>query len=65
LSVYAEIAVTTGGGEASSNLPFLIASIISLEGDVGTASAGGIVAVIVANIVAFFLVRIVGKNLEA
>ena len=64
LSVYAEIAVTTGGGEASSNLPFLIASIISLEGDVGTASAGGIVAVIVANIVAFFLVRIVGKNLE-
>jgi sorbitol/mannitol transport system permease protein len=65
LSVYAEIAVTTGGGEASSNLPFLIASIISLEGDVGTASAGGIIAVIVANIVAFFLVRIVGKNLEA
>ncbi|GGD16672.1 carbohydrate ABC transporter permease [Aureimonas glaciei] len=64
LSVYAEIAVTTGGGAASSNLPFLIASIISLEGDVGTASAGGIVAVVVANVVAFFLVRIVGKNLE-
>ncbi|BDA85295.1 ABC transporter permease [Aureimonas sp. SA4125] len=64
LSVYAEIAVTTGGGEASSNLPFLIASIISLEGDVGTASAGGIVAVIVANIVAFLLIRVVGKNLE-
>ncbi|WP_062211024.1 carbohydrate ABC transporter permease [Aureimonas sp. AU12] len=65
LSVYAEIFVTTGGGVASSNLPFLIASIISLEGDVGTASAGGIVAVVVANIVSIFLVRLVGKNLEA
>ncbi len=65
LSVYAEIFVTTGGGESSSNLPFLIASIISLEGDVGTASAGGIIAVILANIVSIFLVRIVGKNLEA
>ncbi|WP_019996821.1 carbohydrate ABC transporter permease [Aureimonas ureilytica] len=65
LSVYAEIFVTTGGGEASSNLPFLIASIISLEGDVGTASAGAIVAVILANIVSLFLVRLVGKNLEA
>lgn len=64
LSIYAEIAVTTGGGATSSNLPFLIASIISLEGDVGTASAGGIVAVVVANIVAFLLIRVVGKNLE-
>ncbi|MBE7186413.1 MAG: sugar ABC transporter permease [Methylobacterium mesophilicum] len=65
LSIYAEIFVTTGGGESSSNLPFLIASIISLEGDVGTASAGGIVAVVLANIVSVFLVRLVGKNLEA
>lgn len=65
LSVYAEIFVTTGGGASSSNLPFLIASIISLEGDVGTASAGGIVAVVLANIVSIFLVRLVGKNLEA
>ncbi|KQQ88175.1 sugar ABC transporter permease [Aureimonas sp. Leaf324] len=65
LSVYAEIFVTTGGGVSSSNLPFLIASIISLEGDVGTASAGGIVAVVLANIVSIFLVRLVGKNLEA
>jgi sorbitol/mannitol transport system permease protein len=65
LSVYAEIFVTTGGGDRSSNLPFLIASIISLEGDVGTASAGGIIAVILANLVSIFLVRLVGKNLEA
>ncbi|RIY01813.1 sugar ABC transporter permease [Aureimonas flava] len=65
LSIYAEIFVTTGGGVSSSNLPFLIASVITLEGDVGTASAGGIVAVVLANIVSIFLVRLVGKNLEA
>ena len=32
--------------------------------DVGGASAGGIVAVVLANIVAIFLVRMIGKNLE-
>jgi sorbitol/mannitol transport system permease protein len=36
-----------------------------LQFDVGGASAGGIVAVILANIVAFFLVRMIGRNLEA
>ena len=36
-----------------------------LQFDVGSASAGGLVAVVIANILAFFLVRIVGKNLEA
>jgi sorbitol/mannitol transport system permease protein len=36
-----------------------------LQFDVGGASAGGIVAVVLANIVAFFLVRTIGRNLEA
>ena len=36
-----------------------------LNSNVGAASAGGIVAVILANIVAFFLVRLIGKNLDA
>ncbi len=36
-----------------------------LDYDVGGASAGGVIAVILANIVAIFLVRIVGKNLDA
>ena len=31
---------------------------------VGGGSAGGIVAVIIANIVAIFLMRLIGKNLE-
>ncbi len=56
LGVYAEILVTTNGGPgyASTNLPFLVYQKALLEYDVGQASAGGIVAVILANIVAFF-----------
>jgi sorbitol/mannitol transport system permease protein len=67
LSVFAEILVTTGGGPgyASTNIAYLVYHQALLDYDVGGASAGGIVAVILANIVAFFLVRIVGKNLDA
>src|SRR4029077_12048270 len=36
-----------------------------IQYDVGNASAGGLVAVVIANIVAFFLVRIVGRDLGA
>lgn len=66
LGVYAEILVTTNGGPgyASTNLPFLIYRTALLGYDVGGASAGGIIAVIVANIVAIFLMRAVGKNLD-
>jgi sorbitol/mannitol transport system permease protein len=67
LGVFAEILVTTNGGPgtASTNLPFLVYTQALLNFDVGSASAGGIIAVVVANIVAFFLMRIIGKNLEA
>jgi sorbitol/mannitol transport system permease protein len=67
LSVFAEILVTTSGGPgyASTNITYLVYHQALLDYDVGGASAGGIVAVILANIVAFFLVRIVGKNLDA
>ncbi|WP_196259796.1 carbohydrate ABC transporter permease [Pelagibacterium limicola] len=67
LSIFAEILVTTNGGPgvATTNLTFLIYMQSLLQFDVGLASAGGIVAVILANIVAIFLLRIVGKNLEA
>lgn len=66
LGVYAEILVTTGGGPgyASTNLPYLIYKVGSVGGDVGRASAGGVVAVVLANIVAIFLMRAVGKNLD-
>lgn len=65
LSVFAEIFVTTGGGRASSNLAFLVYSLVMLQYDVGAASAAGVVAVIFANILAFFLVRAVGRSLDA
>ncbi len=67
LSIFAEILVTTNGGPgtATTNIAFLVYAQALLQFDVGGASAGGIIAVILANIVAFFLIRIVGKNLEA
>lgn len=65
LSLFAEIFTTTGGGPGydTTNLAYLIYSQALLQFDVGMASAGGLIAVILANIAAFFLVRIVGKNL--
>lgn len=66
LGIYAEILVTTNGGPgyASTNLPFLIYRTALLGYDVGGASAGGIIAVVLANIVAIFLMRAVGRNLD-
>lgn len=66
LSVFAEILVTTNGGPGydSTNLTYLVYTQALLTFDVGGASAGGIVAVVLANIVAVFLIRIVGKNLD-
>ena len=67
LTVFSEIFVTTSGGPGlqTTNLAFLIYQAALLQYDVGSASAGGLVAVVIANILAFFLVRIVGRNLEA
>ncbi len=67
LSVFAEILVTTNGGPgtATTNLAYLIYAQALLQYDVGGASAGGVIAVILANIVAVFLIRMVGKNLES
>ncbi|PKP73652.1 MAG: sugar ABC transporter permease [Alphaproteobacteria bacterium HGW-Alphaproteobacteria-6] len=66
LSVFAEILVTTNGGPgtASTNLTYLIYAQSLLQFDVGGGSAGGVVAIILANIVAIFLMRMIGKNLE-
>ncbi|WP_406858185.1 sugar ABC transporter permease [Alsobacter sp. KACC 23698] len=67
LTVFAEIFVTTGGGPGlqTTNIAFLVYAQALLQYDVGGASAGGIVAVVLANVVAFFLVRLIGRNLEA
>ena len=67
LAVFAEVLVTTNGGPGynSTNLAFLVYRTALLSFDVGGASAGGVIAVILANIVAIFLMRAVGKNLDA
>ncbi len=67
LTVFAEILVTTNGGpgDASTNIAFLVYAQALLQFDIGGASAGGIIAVILANIVAFFLIRLIGRNLDA
>jgi sorbitol/mannitol transport system permease protein len=66
LAVYAEILVTTNGGPgyASTNLVFLIYRAARLNFDIGGAAAGGIIAVVLANVVAIFLMRAVGRNLD-
>lgn len=66
LSVFAEIYTTTGGGpgDASTNVAFLIFKQALLNFDAGVASAGALFAVVLANIAAVFLIRIVGKNLD-
>jgi sorbitol/mannitol transport system permease protein len=66
LSIFAEIFTTTAGGPgtATTNLAYLVYSIGLQQFDIGIASAGGIFAVILANIVSFFLVRMMAKNLK-
>ena len=65
LSIFAEIFVTTGGAFGTKTLSYLIFQRVLESQNIGLGSAGGIYAVILANIVAIFLMRIVGKNLDA
>ncbi len=67
LGIFAEILVTTSGGpgDASTNLVYLVYKTALLQYDVGGGSAGGIVAIVLANIVAVFLVRTVASNLDS
>jgi sorbitol/mannitol transport system permease protein len=65
LSIYAEIYVTTVGGPGAetTNVPFYIYTRALLSFDVGLASAGGLFAILFANIVSFFFVRAVSRQL--
>jgi sorbitol/mannitol transport system permease protein len=67
LSTFAEIFVTTSGGPglATTNLAYLIFIRALLEYDVGSASAGGVIAIVLANIVSIVLVRTIARTLEA
>ena len=60
LSLYAEIEIVSRGN-GNKNLPYLIGEFAN--NNIGAASATGIFAVILANIVAIFLLRMIGKTL--
>ncbi|KAM3107254.1 carbohydrate ABC transporter permease [Phormidesmis sp. 146-33] len=66
LTIFAEIFVTTSGGPglATTNLAYFIYLRALFEFDVGSASAAGLIAVVLANIVAIFLMRLVSRNLD-
>ncbi len=65
LVVYAEIVVTTVGGPglATTNLSFLIYSRALLAFDVGGASAAGVLAIVLANVITFLFVRTVARQM--
>lgn len=65
LSIFAEIFVTTQGSFGTRTLTYLIFQRVLESQNVGLGSAGGVYAIILANIVALFLMRIVGRNLDA
>jgi sorbitol/mannitol transport system permease protein len=67
LTIFAEIFVTTNGGPglATTNLAFLIYLRALLELEVGSASAGGVIAIVLANIVAIFLIRTVARAMDS
>ena len=60
LSLYAEIEIVSRWN-GNKNLPYLIGEFAN--NNIGAASATGIIAVILANIVAIFLLRMLGKTL--
>ena len=66
LAIFAEILVTTSGGPglATTNLAYLVYKTALFKFDVGGASAGGVAAIILANLVALFLIRSVARTLE-
>lgn len=66
LQVFGEIYGSTSGGPgvATTNLPYFIYQKAFGEYNIGVASAAGVIAVIFTNILAIFLLRMIGRNLN-
>jgi sorbitol/mannitol transport system permease protein len=66
LSVFSEILTTTAGGpgDATTTLTFLVYIRALLNFNIGGASAAGVLAILLANIVAFFLMRAVARSIN-
>lgn len=67
LSTFAEILITTSGGPgtATTNFTFLVYSLGLLQFDIGMASAGGMIAVVLANVATFFLIQTVAREFSS
>jgi sorbitol/mannitol transport system permease protein len=67
LSAFAVIYATTNGGPglATTTLTYLVYIRALVDFSIGSASAAGIFAIILANIIAFFLVRAIARNLHS
>ncbi|WP_414041120.1 carbohydrate ABC transporter permease [Acidithiobacillus sp. M4-SHS-6] len=67
LSAFAVIYTTTNGGpgRATTTLTYLIFTKALYDFSVGSASAAGVLAVVLANILAFFLILTVSRNMQA
>ncbi len=66
LQIYGEIYIATSGGPgtATTNLPFFIFQKAFGEYSIGMASAAGVIAVILANIVTALFLRLVNRNVN-
>lgn len=66
LQLFGEIFVATQGGpgSATTTLPYYVYETISQANDVGTSSAQGVCAVIIASIIATFLLRLLARTFE-
>jgi len=67
LSAFAVIYTTTNGGpgDATTTLTYLIFIKALNDFSIGSASAAGVFAIVLANILAFFLIRAVSRTLQA
>lgn len=64
LQVYGEIYASTSGGPgvATTNLPYFIYQRAFAEYNIGVASAAGVIAVILTNVLAIFMLRLISRN---
>ncbi|WP_407572229.1 carbohydrate ABC transporter permease [Deinococcus altitudinis] len=67
LQVYGEIYASTSGGPgvATTNLPYFIYQKAFGEYNIGVASAAGVIAVVLTNILAVFMLRLISRNVSS
>jgi sorbitol/mannitol transport system permease protein len=67
LQTYGEIYGSTSGGPgvATTNLPYFIYQKAFAEYNIGVASAAGVIAVILTNVLAIFMLRLINRNVSA